>query len=193
MRDTILYLLEHPWLQKLFAASMLALAYLFSSFIMRRRRKNQDDGASNLDAYTFYSWELDQMARPQSGHGLAENLEPEMSGELVLKKDGTFEAKCPINVYSGQWHVTPRENDLEVDEDVSFADAPPVFKVEKTTAVLGNEVVLREEKCLVRVLKDTRDMRTIHADTQLVLRSAEGKVIGIFKQKPAERYTVFKK
>jgi len=184
----IVFFLENEWARRLLTIVVLIVAYFVASYFIKKRRKGEVESALIPDTYTRLSWNLEKMVLPHSGHGLAESVPAEMSAELILKKDGTFEAKCPLNTFSGKWILQRNGDEPAEDEEVA-----PAFIVEQTTAALGNEVTLRMEEWFVRMLKNTYDVRVAHADTHLILRAKDDQVIGMFKQKPAERRTFFKK
>jgi hypothetical protein len=182
----IVFLLENEWARRALAVIVIVLAFFLYSIIAKKNRKTDSD--DHRESYTRQPWSLDKMVLPHSSHGLAEELLPDMHAELILKDDGTFEAKCPINTFTGKWVVPTGDEESALDED-----GPPAFIVEQTTANLGNEVILREEDWFIDMLKDTRTLKIAYADTHLVLRSQDDTVIGMFKQKPAERRILFKK
>jgi len=181
----ILYLMDNEWARRFFAALVIVLAYFVTSYLMKKRRKKEDDSGLILDAYTRQPWNLEKMALPNSGHGLAESLSSEMHAELTLNKDRTFEAKCPINTFTGTWCPPVCVEGAEAE--------PCTCTIEQTTAILGNDVVLRLEESFVRMFKNTYDMKIAHGNTHLTLRTEDDRVIGMFKLKPADRQVRFTK
>jgi hypothetical protein len=189
MSDILLYINSHEWLRNLLVIALLALAYLWASRRFGGRKKKRDDLTKFINELTGAEWELEQMVLPHSGHGLAERIDEEMSAVLTMYKNGTFEAACPLNTYTGEWELTdaPTEGEKILDE-------PHInFDVQRTTANEGDATILRNEKYFVRMLRKTDIARAIHANTHLLLCDREGLTIGLFHEKPKEHNVIFKK
>jgi len=189
MRNILAWLIGHDWAMRILILALLIGAYLWASKRFGGRKRQRDNLTKYINELTGADWELESMVLPHSGHGLAQRKDEEMSAILTLYKNGTFEAACPLNTYTGEWELTDAPA-----EGPKFHDEPHIkFDVQRTTANEGDATMLRNEKYFVRMLRKTDIARAIHANTHLVLCDAEGLTIGMFHEKPKEHNVVFKK
>jgi len=189
MRNILAWLIGHDWAMRALIVALLIGAYVWASRRFGGRKKQRDNLAKYINELTGAEWELESMAVPHSGHGLAQRKDEEMSAILTMFKNGTFEAACPLNTYTGEWELVEATT-----EGGAKHDEPNIkFDVQRTTANEGDANMLRNEKYFVRMLRRAGSARAIHGNTHLVLFDGEGLTIGMFHEKPKEHNVVFKK
>ena len=183
-------MVNHEWAWRFFAFAVLAAAYAFAASRIGKRQKKRDDREKYINEISANEWELESMVVPYSGHGLAQKTDETIEARLTIKKNGTFEAVCLLNTYTGEWEII---EDPEMAAAAELDEPHIKFDVQRTTANEGDASILRSEKYFVRMLRKADIARTIHANTHLLLCDKDGLVIGLFHEKPKEHTVVFKK